>query len=138
MKCFKPVPIILIVLVVASGGIVAPSSAQDKPSEFTIARAVVGTGVENLEPVGTAELFSASTEKVYCFIEATNISKDTEITFVWYHGDKEMLKFNAALKAGPKWRTYAHKNLYGQKGNWKVEIKDAAGKVIKEVTFKVE
>jgi len=138
MKCFKPVPIILIVLVVASGGIVAPCSAQDKPSEFTIARAVVGTGVENLEPVGTAELFSASTEKVYCFIEATNISKDTEITFVWYHGDKEMLKFNAALKAGPKWRTYAHKNLYGQKGNWKVEIKDAAGKVIKEVTFKVE
>ncbi len=138
MKCFKPVPIILIVLAVAFGVTLSPSSAQDKPAEFTIARAVVGTGVENLEPLGSAETFPASAEKVYCFIEATNISKDTEITFVWYHGDKEMLKFNTALKAGPKWRTYAHKNLYGQKGNWKVEIKDAAGKVIKEVTFKVE
>ena len=138
MKTLKSVQIIFIVLAVAFGVTLFPSSAQDKPAEFTIARAVVGTGVENLEPLGSAETFPASAEKVYCFIEATNISKDTEITFVWYHGDKETLKFNAALKAGPKWRTYAHKNLYGQKGNWKVEIKDAAGKVIKEVTFKVE
>ena len=138
MKYFKPVPMLLIVLAVAFVGIVAPSSAQDNPAELTIPRAVVGTGVENLEPVGSAETFPASTEKVYCFVEAANIAKDTEITFVWYFGDRELLKFNTPLKAGPKWRTYAHKNLYGQKGNWKVEIKDAAGKILKEVPFKVE
>ena len=138
MKTFKPVPIILIVLAVAFWGTLSPPSAQNGPAEFTIARAVVGTGVENLEPVATAETFSASTEKVYCFIEATDIAKDAEITFVWYHSDKEMSKFNAALKAGPKWRTYAHKNLYGHKGDWKVEIRDASRKILKEVKFKVE
>jgi hypothetical protein len=137
MKRFKLVPTIILLALVFSG-IVSPSSAQDKPAEFTIARAVVGTGVENLEPVGSAETFSPTTEKVYCFIEATSIATDTEITFVWYYGDKELLKFNTALKAGPKWRTYAHKNLYGHKGDWRVEIKDSAGKVLKEIKFKVE
>jgi len=138
MKTLKSVPIILIVLAVAFWGTLSTSSAQDKPAELTISRVVVGTGVENLEPVGSAETFPASTEKVYCFVEAANIAKETEITFVWYFGDKELLKFNTPLKAGPKWRTYAHKNLYGQKGNWKVEIKDAAGKILNEVKFKVD
>jgi len=39
---------------------------------------------------------------------------------------------------GSKWRTYAHKNLRGLKGDWKVEIKDANGNLIKDVKFKVE
>ncbi len=114
---------------------------QEKAKEgtsFTIARLVVGTGVENSEPVGAAETFAASTEKVYCFLEATNIAKDTEVSFVWSYGDKEMLKTTLPLKAGPKWRTYANKNLRGLKGDWKVEIKDSEGKVLKDVKFKVE
>ncbi len=120
---------------------VFPAYGQEKSKEsieFTIARLVVGTGVENSEPVGVAETFPASTEKVYCFLEATSIGKDTEISFVWDYGDKEMLKTTLLLKAGPKWRTYANKNLRGLKGEWKVEIKDPDGKVLKEIKFKVE
>ncbi len=42
------------------------------------------------------------------------------------------------LKAGPKWTTHANKNLRGLKGDWKVEIKDSEGKVLKDIKFKVE
>lgn len=121
-----------------------PAWGQEKPkteaapNEMVIARAVVGTGVENMEPVGAAETFPAATEKVYCFIEANNIPKDTEVSFVWSQGGKEVRKINLPLKAGPKWRTWAYKNLGGQKGEWKVEIKDAEGKVLKEIKFKAE
>ncbi len=122
--------------------LMAPQAyAQEKAKEgagFSIARLVVGTGVENSEPVGTAETFPASTEKAYCFLEATNIAKDTEVSFVWSYGDKEMLKTTLPVKAGPKWRTYANKNLRGQKGEWKVEVKDPDGKVLREIKFKVE
>jgi len=113
-----------------------PAAAQDK--EFTIARLVVGTGVENKEPVGVAETFPATTEKVYCFLEATEISKDTEVSFVWSLGDKELLKTNLPLTMGPKWRTFANKNIGGMKGDWKVEIRDANGNLVKDVKFKVE
>jgi hypothetical protein len=113
------------------------TAAKEGPG-FTIARLVVGTGVENREPVGVAETFPASTEKVYCFLEATNIAKDTEVSFVWFHGEEEMSKISLPLKTGPKWRTNASKNLRGLMGDWKVEIKDADGNLVQDVKFKVE
>ena len=128
--------------------IVAPSAlGQEKPKKegtakevgaLAISRLVVGTGVENREPVGAAEKFPLSAEKVYCFLEATNIAKDTEITLVWFNGEKEVWKISLALKQGPKWRTWAIKNPRGLKGDWKIEAKDADGKVMKDVKFKVE
>lgn len=141
----------MILLVVAGLGVGLPVYAQEKAKQespakemgkeataFAVKRLVVGTGVENGEPVGVAERFPASTEKVYCFLEATDISKDTEVSFVWFNGDKELSKFSVPLNQGPRWRTYVYKNLRGLKGDWKVEIRDPDGKVVKDVKFKVE
>ncbi len=116
-------------------------AAKETPKEqapFSVKRLVVGTGVENREPVGVAEIFPSTTEKVYCFLEATDIAKNTEVSFVWFYADKEVSKFTVALEQGPRWRTYAEKNLRGLKGDWKVEIRDADGKVVKDVKFKLE
>ena len=112
--------------------------ASKEGAGFTISRAVMGTGVENREPKGVSEVFPSATEKVYCFLEATHIPKDMEISLIWFHGQKEMRKINLSLKPGSRWRTYAHKNLGGLKGDWKVEIKDAEGKLLKDFAFKVE
>ncbi len=144
MKKFGSVLIIPVLTAALIWGTVSLASAQaqsqpaqKEPVAITIARAVVGTGVENGEPTGVAETFPASTEKVYCFVEATQIPKDTEVTFVWSYGDKESSKFSLPAKTGSRWRTWAYKNLGGRKGDWKVEIKDADGKVLKEIKFKV-
>jgi hypothetical protein len=127
--------LILVLMLIAVWGIVLPVYAQEKakqegaPQEmaaFTVKRLVVGT------------TFPASTEKVYCFLEATDIAKDTEVSFVWFSGEKEMSEFSVPLKMGPRWRTYAYKNLRELKGDWKVEIRDPDGKVVKDVRFKVE
>ena len=147
MKKHRTGILILVLTVLTTWGMISPALAQEKAKEeaaakegpgFTIARLVVGTGVENREPVGVAETFPASTEKVYCFLEATNIAKDTEVSVVWFHGEKEIWKISLPLKMGPKWRTNALKNLRGLKGDWKVEIKDADGNLVKDVKFKVE
>jgi hypothetical protein len=132
-------------LVVAGG--ISPLWGQEKakkespPKEepgLSISRAVMATGVENREPVGAAAVFPATTEKVYCFLEAANIPKDMDISLIWSHGQKEMSKISLPLKAGSRWRTFAHKNLGGLKGDWKVEIKDAEGKLLKDLSFKTE
>jgi hypothetical protein len=139
--------LILVLTFVIPWGMISTTFAEEKAKEeagakegpgFTIARLVVGTGVENREPVGVAETFPASTEKVYCFLEATQIAKDTEVSFAWFHGEKEMGKISLPLKMGPRWRTNAVKNLGGLQGEWKVEIRDADGNVVKDVQFKVE
>lgn len=132
----------IILLVVMTVWITFPSFGQEKAKTektgLTVARLVIGTGVENREPVGVAETFPGATEKVYCFLEATNIPEDMEITVIWFHGEKEMLKTTLPLKMGSRWRTQADKNLYGLKGDWKVEVRDAKGNLIKDVKFKVE
>ena len=115
-----------------------PQAAPQEAAAFTVVRLVVGTGIDQREPVGVAESFPASTEKVFCFLEATSIAKDTEISFVWIYNQKEMLKTTMTMKAGAKWRTNANKNLRGLKGEWIVEIRDSAGNVIKDTKFKVE
>ena len=142
MRKHRSVILILVLTLISVWGMVPPIYGQEKPKPeaagFTIARLLVGTAVEDREPVGVAETFPEATEKVYCFLEATEIAQDTEVHFVWFHGGKEMLKISLPLKMGPRWRTYASKNLRGLKGDWKVEIKDASAALIKEVTFKVE
>lgn len=112
--------------------------ASKEEKAMAIARMVVGTGVDNREPQGVAEKFPAQTEKVYCFFEATDIPQDQELTLKWYAGNNPMGETALAVKQGPKWRTWAYKNLRGIKGDWKMEVKTPEGKILKEAQFKVE
>ena len=112
--------------------------ATPETAGMTITRLVIGTSVDNREPVGIAEAFPSSTEKVICFLDAANIAGNTSVTFVWIYGGKEILKTTLPIPAGSRWRTRADKNLYGQVGDWKVEIRSAEGAVLKDVQFKVE
>lgn len=142
----KKVRLVLILAAIAVWAMIFQAYGQEKPKQemapkeaaITISRLVIGTGVENREPIGAAETFPDSTEKVYCFLEAINIVKDTEVSIIWFHGQNEMLKINLPLKMGPRWRTYVYKNLRGLKGDWKVEIRDANGNLLKDIKFKVE
>lgn len=129
---------ILISILFATAILVISLPVFSQEKEYTIARLVVGTGVENREPVGVAEMFPAATEKVYCFLEATEITKDTVISFVWFYGGKEVSKVDLPLQPGPRWRTFANKTVAGMTGDWKVEIRDATGNLVKDLTFKVE
>ena len=95
-------------------------------------------GIEDREPVGVSETFSADTPIVYCFLEARNIDADTQVTFAWIHNGKEIHSITLPIKAGPRWRTRAEKTLYGLVGNWKVEIRDSEGNVLKDTSFTVE
>ena len=106
--------------------------------KFSIVRMVVAAAVQDREPVEVSETFPASTESVYCFIEAKDIADDIQVSFVWYYEGKEVHRFILPLEKGPKWRTFASKNLFGQRGTWKVELQDPAGNTVKSVSFKVE
>ncbi len=119
-------------------GIVHQALAQESSPKFTIKRMVIASGIENREPVEVAETFPVSTEKVYCFIEASDIKDDTEATFVWYYKGKKIYEFSLPLQKGAKWRTFAYKNLRGQVGEWKAEIRDSAGNSIHSISFEVE
>lgn len=110
-----------------------------KAATFTIARMDLAAGVEKRQPTGIATTFPAATEKVYCFLELNNVAKDTAFTYVWTFGPDEMARVTQTATATvAKYRTWSTKALGGMKGDWKVEIQDASGNVLKTATFKVE
>ena len=105
---------------------------------FHVKELVICASVENRAPVGTAQTFSESTQKVYAFLDATKITEDTQVTFVWTYNQKEVSKFEVPLKKSVRWRTFASKTVSGMKGDWIVELKDANGTTVEKAQFKVE
>jgi hypothetical protein len=141
MKRNLAILMILSFVIITAYGISQTLFGQEPTKQntpFKVVKMVIAAGVENREPVGISDTFPLSTEKVYCFLEAKDIAEDTQVTFMWYFGGKEMFKIDLPLKKGPRWRTYSCKNLRGQKGDWKVDVKDSAGSTIKSISFKVE
>jgi len=131
--------ILLIVSVASVNAATAMQAMAEKSAPvFSVARMLIAGSIEDREPVGAVSSYSASTEKVYCFLEATDIKEDTEVSFVWYHEDRRMAIVTLPMMKGPKWRTYSSKKLGGLTGAWKVELHDASENIILEVGFTVE
>jgi hypothetical protein len=115
----------------------APAS-KAPASSLTVSRMEIAGSVENREPVGIAASFPATQEKVSCYVELKDIPQDTTITFVWTLGENEMGKVPQQVKKSSRWRTWSNKTINGMKGNWKVDVLDEAGAVLKSAAFKVE
>ena len=92
-----------------------------------------GTAIENNELAGEAELFSAATEKVYCWLKVTG-GMGQNIRVKWYHENSPAGETTLELKSNSM-RTYAFKTVIGAKGRWRAEVIGPAGSVIQAATF---
>jgi hypothetical protein len=107
-------------------------------SFFEIGRFVIAGSINGREPFGIVDVFSSSTEKVYCFLEARDITENTAVSFVWYHEDNEMDAVELPIYKGSRWRTHSSKKIGNQTGDWRVELQDVNGSVLETATFTVE
>jgi hypothetical protein len=106
--------------------------------DFEVTGISVCKNVQDRACVEPSETFTADTPSVFCltFISAP---KEGKITHRWSLDGKVMLEVPLTIKTATKtYRLWSEKNLHGQKGNWKVEVVAEDGKVLKEVSFKVE
>jgi len=142
MKKYSICLLAMILLIVSAAFVNAATTIQATAEKsapvFSVVRMLIAGSIENREPVGAVSAYSASTDKVYCFLEAAEIKENTEVSFVWYHEDRRMATVTLPLMKGPKWRTYSSKRLGGLIGAWKVELHDASGNIIIDAGFTVE
>ena len=111
----------------------APTPAADQPPAAT---AQVCTAVKDRAPEGVAEKFPASVGELYCFSRVTNVTD--KAVHVWFHADKEVFRIELPVKAA-SWRTWSAKKVVPSlTGAWRVEVQDAAGKVLAIAKFTVE
>jgi Protein of unknown function (DUF2914) len=113
------------------------ASAKKSPSAmvFTVDSMVFAAGIDAKAPVGVNAEFEASAGKVSCWTKVTSSQAPTSLKHIWYKDDKKVFELPLVLKSqsGRLWSTKSVST-----GNWKVEIVDDAGTVVKSGTFIVK
>lgn len=128
MRCLK---LLLIAVVLLSG---TPVLAAD----LSVAQGVITTQVVDRAPVDAVETYPASVGKLYCFTRIVGAAEPTTITQVWYRGDREMARVELPVRSSD-WRTWSSKRILPSwSGDWRVEVLDAAGKVLQTIPFTLQ
>jgi len=111
-------------------------SAQEsevKSKDIQIVDAKLGKDVKDRVLVDEVSTFALNS-KVFLWLKVTGATSET-LTITWKQGEKS---YTTVLNiGGSPWRTWANKTL-AKTGDWTVTITDAAGNVLKEMSFKVQ
>jgi hypothetical protein len=116
-------------------GAAAPLALEAQ--DVTVSRAVVAAGVEDREPVGESDHFTADVERVYFYTVFEGDFPESQFEHVWLHDGEEVAR--VALSArGPRWRTWSSKAMIPEwTGEWTVRVVDSDGRELASATFRL-
>ena len=110
------------------------SDPTPTPSLLSIPEYGVGTAVENRYLVGRNDRFTAGT-RVWFWTRVQGGTRGDRIDHVWLHEGAEATRLSLEI-GGSNWRTYSAQTLYsGVAGDWAVEARDDAGRVLARSEF---
>ena len=111
----------------------APAAAT--PS-VTVVEAVVARSVLDRQPQDTGTVFPADVAQLICWTKVEGAG-GASIHHVWFHGDTQVGDVELQVGGSP-WRTWSRKTVPAEwTGAWHMEVKDAAGTVLKRLDFTV-
>jgi hypothetical protein len=119
-----------LILCLAGGG-------RSEADDLKITEMAVTTKVVRGNPIDSVRRISSTSVKaLYCF---TRISApkgtDTTIKQVWYLNDKVVGTYELPVR-GAHWRTNSRKSVKkGLSGEWRCDVQDEDGTVLKSVSF---
>lgn len=96
------------------------------------------TAVQDRLPVGVDTVFLKTVEQLYCYTKISGGSEPSKIWHVWYYNDQEMARIELSVKA-EMWRTWSSKKIAEEWiGDWRVDVVNEAGIVLKSKAFKIK
>jgi hypothetical protein len=114
----------------------APAAATPAAAVVDVAEAVVARSVVDRQPQDTGTAFPADVGQLICWTKVTGAG-GAAIHHVWFHGDTQVGDVELQV-AGSPWRTWSRKTVPPDwTGAWHVEVRDAAGTVLKRLDFTV-
>jgi len=115
----------------AAAAAAAPRPAQDVSVDAVLARNVIDRA-----PQDTGTAFPAEVGSVVLWTRVTGADGQT-LSHVWFYGDTEVGNVPLTIGGSP-WRTWSRKTIPAEAtGAWHVEVRDAAGNVLKRIDFTV-
>ena len=132
----------LTVALVLGAGLAGSLAAQEMnaaapavQSAVTV-EAVLARSVVDRAPQDTGVAFPAEVGELVLWTRVTGGAGQT-LNHVWFYGDTEVANVPLTIGGSP-WRTWSRKTIPVEAtGAWRVEIRDAAGTVLKQLDFTV-
>jgi hypothetical protein len=116
-----------------------PGMALAEGANLKIIEMAVTTKVVKGKPIDSVHRISSQAVKVlYCFTRvAAAPDSETSIKHVWYRNDTQVAEFELPVK-GERWRTYSKRPVArGDAGEWRVEVVDSGGRLLKTIKFQM-
>lgn len=112
----------------------APAAA---PAASLTVEAVITRSVVDRVPQDSGPAFPPDVGQLMFWTKVTGGSPGTVIHHVWFHGDEQVADVELTVNGSP-WRTWSRKTVPPEwTGAWHVEVRDAAGTVLKRVEFTI-
>lgn len=121
----------------------APPSAVEQParppnqariSSLSVPDFAVGRGVANRRIVDPSDSFDEG-QTVWFWMHVEGAAPGDRIRHVWLHAGQQVYTIDLEL-GGASWRTQSTKRMRpGSRGDWRVEARDAAGRVLAASDF---
>ena len=113
--------------------------AQSEAGALKITEMAVTTKVVKGRPIDSVRrISSASVKTLYCFTRFLSpADTDTTVTHVWYLNNEVVSEDEMPVKGGG-WRAYSSMAVKkGVSGEWRCEVQDEDGNVLKSVSFRM-
>ena len=113
----------------------APAAAA-APADVSVSEATVAKTVVDRVPQDTGSAFPADVGQLVCWTRVVGAG-GSSVHHVWFHGDTQVGDMELQVGGSP-WRTWSRKTVPADwTGPWHVEIRNAAGTVLKRIDFTV-
>jgi hypothetical protein len=139
----RTITLALALPLLVAGSALAQDSTQPKPvpppaaPALTVVQAVLTDSVVNRVPADSGTAYPATVGQLVCFTKISGGTTGTTIHHVWFHGDAQVGDVELHVDGSP-WRTWSRKTIPADwTGAWHVEVRDAAGTVLKRIDFTV-
>jgi hypothetical protein len=121
---------------VAAQDTTAAAAAAATAQSVVTVEAVLARNVVDRAPQDTGVAFPADVGGLVLWTRVTGGAGQT-LNHAWFHGDTEVGNVPLSIGGSP-WRTWSRKTIPMEAtGAWHVEIRDAAGTVLKRIDFTV-
>lgn len=110
--------------------------AQEPAAAVTVEAALARSVVDRV-PQDTGAAFPADVAELVLWTRVTGAAAESVLHHVWLHGDQQVADIELRVGGSP-WRTWSRKTIPADwTGAWHVEVRDAAGAVLKRIDFTI-